>query len=87
MPSSSTSVAARGLVGVERLGLASRAVEREHQLAAQPLAQRVLGDQRLELADQLSVAAERELGVDAPLERQRGAAPRAAPIAACANGS
>ena len=42
----------RLLVGLERLGLAARAVEREHQLAAQALAQRVLVDQRLELADE-----------------------------------
>ena len=61
---------ARVAVDVERLGLATRAVEREHELAAQALAQRVLGDQRLELADELGVAAERELGVDALLERR-----------------
>ena len=39
--------AARVLVGLQRVGLAVAAVEREHQLAAQPLAVRVLGDQRL----------------------------------------
>ena len=33
-------------VGLERLRLPARAVEREHQLAAQALRQRVLGDQR-----------------------------------------
>ena len=36
----------------------------------QPLAQRVLGDERLELADELRVAAEREVGVDPLLERR-----------------
>ena len=41
--------APRVLVGLQRVGLAVGAVEREHQLGAQPLAVRVLGDQRLEL--------------------------------------
>ena len=38
-------VAPRAVDG-ERVGLAARAVEREHQLAAQPLAQRMLADER-----------------------------------------
>ena len=46
------------------------AVEREHQLRAQPLTMRVLGDQRLELADEVGVAAEREVGLDPLLERR-----------------
>ena len=50
--------AACGLVGVQRLRLAAAPVEGEHQLAAQALAQRVLGDERLELARQLGVAAQ-----------------------------
>ena len=54
---------------VERLRLAARAVQREHQLAAQALAQRMLGDQRLELGDQLAVLAEREPGLDVVLDR------------------
>ena len=33
--------------GVERLGLATGPVEREHELGVQPLAVRVLGDERL----------------------------------------
>ena len=56
-------------VGRQRLRLPARAVEREHQLAAQALRQRVLGDQELELADELAGAAESEVGVDAILER------------------
>ena len=63
---------AGGAVGGERLGLAPVAVERRHQLRPQPLAQRVLADEALEVADQPPVAAERELGLDAQLER-RGA--------------
>ena len=41
---------ARVLVGLQRVGLAVGAVEREHQLRPQALAVGVLGDQRLELA-------------------------------------
>src|SRR5581483_11538909 len=48
---------ASALVGVEGLGLASRAIESEHELTAKALAQRVLRDQRLQLAGQLRVAA------------------------------
>ena len=48
---------ARRPVRVERLGLAARAVEREHQLGAERLAQRVLGDERLQLPDELGRAA------------------------------
>jgi hypothetical protein len=47
---------ARVLVGVERLGLATGAVQRRHQVPAQALPERVLGDERLEFADQLAVA-------------------------------
>ena len=57
------------MVRLQRLGLTPRSVEREHQLAPQALPQRVLRDQRLELADELSAAAELEVGVDPLLER------------------
>jgi hypothetical protein len=40
----------------------------EHQLAAQPLAQRQACDERLELADQSGVAPEREVGFDPVLQ-------------------
>src|SRR5262249_34454638 len=56
------------LVGVERLGLASRAVEREHQRQPQALAQRMLGHQRLELSDELDVVATLEVAVDPLLQ-------------------
>ena len=69
-PELARQLAPRRPVGLQRLGLARRAVQREHQLAAQPLAQRVLGDQRLELADELRVPAGGEVGVDALLERR-----------------
>jgi len=60
--------APRGVVRVERLGLAARVVEREHQLDAQPLPQRVLPDERLQLGDELGVATAGELRVDPVLE-------------------
>ena len=63
-------LALRLAVGAERLGLPAGAIEREHQLAAQPLAQRMLGDERVELADQLRVPARGEIGVDPLLERR-----------------
>ena len=56
-------------VGLERLGLPAAAVQREHQLRAEPLPQRVARDQRAQLRDQLGVTTEREVGVDAQLER------------------
>ena len=58
---------ARILVGVKRLRLPTRPVQRRHQIPPQALAERVLGDQRLELSDQLVVAPEDEVGVDPEL--------------------
>ena len=57
------------LVRLQRLGLTPGPVERQHQLAPQPLPQRVLGHKRLHLADEIRVTAEREIGLDALLER------------------
>jgi hypothetical protein len=53
----------------ERLGLPARAVERAHERGGESLAQRMLVDERLELADELGVTAEREVGVEPPLQR------------------
>ena len=47
---------------------APEAVEGEHLLTPQPLAERMASDERLELARELGVAAEREIGVDPLLE-------------------
>ncbi len=69
-PSSLVEARAEVPVGGERVRLAAEPVEREHLLAAQALAQRVLGDQRLELARERRVLAAREVGLDALLERQ-----------------
>ena len=57
------------LVHLQRLPLATGPVQRHHQLTAKALAERMALDERLELADQLVVASEREVGVDPLLER------------------
>src|SRR5205085_7206732 len=59
---------AAGAVGGERLGLPAGAVERDHELPAELLAQRLLLDERLELGDEPLVPAELELGLDPRLE-------------------
>ena len=56
-------------VGVERLRLPSRPVERQHQLRAKALPQRVPLDQLLELADHGAVLTGRERVVDGELAR------------------
>jgi hypothetical protein len=60
---------ARGLVGLERIRLAPGAIEGEHQLCVQPLAQRMPGGERLEPTDDSGVLAGGEVGVDPLLER------------------
>ena len=54
---------------LERVRLAAGAVERQHQLPAQPLAQRVLGHERAQLADQVGGVAARQLGRQPLLDR------------------
>ena len=56
-------------VGLERVGLPAAAIEREHQLSPEPLAERMPRDQRLELAHEPRVHAEQQVGVDAILDR------------------
>ena len=70
-------LAAGGSVGVERLGLARRPVERQHQLVAQALPEWMSGDQALELASKPRVATTSEVGVDPLLGRRPAPAPRA----------
>ena len=55
-------------VDLQRLRLPPRAVEGEHELSAQALAQRVFTDERLELGDDVLVSCQREIGFDALLE-------------------
>ena len=54
-------------VGLECVGLPASAIERQHQLAVQALAQRMLGDQALQLGDQLGVPTRCQVGLDARL--------------------
>ena len=61
--------AARVPVDVERLRLPPRAVEREHELGAEALAERVGGDELLQLADDVRMPAEGEIRLDPALER------------------
>ena len=61
----------------QRVGLPTGAVQREHQQPAEPLAQRMRGDELLELDDCSLVAAELELEVEPLLDRRRAAAPTA----------
>ena len=60
--------AAHAVVSFKRFRLPSRAVQRKHQLAVEPLPERVFGDERLELGHELDVAAERQLRFDPRLE-------------------
>ena len=56
------------LVGLQGLGLAPGAVQGEHQLPAQSLAQRMAGDEGLELGDDLTLTPEREIRLDPLLD-------------------
>ena len=62
---------ARGAVRGERIGLPPRPVEREHLLRSEALAVRVLHHERVQLMDQVGVAAERQVRVDPILERSQ----------------
>ena len=69
MPRLSRSTSRDPVVLGERVRLAPGPVQRQHELAAQPLAQRMAGHERVQLGDQRAVAAELKLGVDAVLDR------------------
>jgi hypothetical protein len=58
-------------VRLERVGLAAGAVERQHQPAVQPLAQRMLGYQSLQLRHELRVTPGAQLGLESRLERDQ----------------
>src|SRR4051794_40857539 len=70
--SSPSSVASslRASIRFERLRLAARPVEREHQLGTQALAERMRTHEAVELGDELRVAAADEVGVDPLFERR-----------------
>ena len=62
-------VLAAVLVHLQRLRLATRPVQGQHQLTAEALAERMALDEGLQLPDQLAVAAQSEIRVDPLLER------------------
>ena len=59
---------AERLKGVERLSVSAAAVKSQHELASEALAERVAADERFELGDELRVASEDKLRIDALLE-------------------
>ena len=61
--------APRLLERLERVGLAAAAVERQHQLPPQPLAEGVVRERRTERRRQLAMLAEREPDLEVLLER------------------
>ena len=61
----------RRTVDLQGFGLSSGAVEREHQLAAGPLAQRMRCDECLELGHDAVVAPEHKLRLEAVLQRRQ----------------
>ncbi len=63
-------------VSLERVGLAPAAVQREHELSAQTLAQRMQRDQLPQLGHELAVRSDREIRFDAQLDARPGAARR-----------
>ncbi len=63
--------AARRLVGVERVALAAAAVEAQHQLPLEALAERVLRRQGLQLPGERRMPAAGEVGVEAALQRDQ----------------
>ena len=65
----------RRAVDRQRFRLAARAVQREHQLTSQPFAQRTRRNERCELADQLRMPAECEVGLDATLDGRQAKLP------------
>jgi hypothetical protein len=63
---------ARGAVELQRIGLATGAVEGKHEEGAQTLLERVRRHERFQLADELRVAPELEVDLD-PLQQRREA--------------
>ena len=59
---------ASGSVGLQRLGLAPGAVQRQHAQSPQPFAQRMLRDQGVELGRDLVLAAAVQVGLNTVLD-------------------
>src|SRR5262249_3011947 len=58
-------------VGFQRRRLAAAAIERQHQLSAQRLPKRVPADKRLQLADHIGMAPERQFDFEPLLDRRQ----------------
>ena len=56
---------------MQRVRLPTTAIQRQHQLAPQPLTKPIRGNQRLQLRHQLVMAARRQVGVDPILQRRQ----------------
>jgi hypothetical protein len=63
--------AAAVVVCRERLGLASRAIESDHQLATKTLAERMFRNEGLELADDVGMSARHEISFDPAVETRK----------------
>ena len=61
-------IPARVPEGGQRVGLTAGAVQRQHEQAAQPLPQRMVGDEVPQFRDQVGVIADREVKLDAFLQ-------------------
>jgi hypothetical protein len=57
------------LVNLEGLCLPSSAVQREHQMTAESLTERMFGNEGLQIADHLGALSQGEIGFDSALER------------------
>ena len=60
---------ARTVIRAKGVGLATRAIQRDHQLTVQPFSQAMLGNKSLKLDDESSVHTERQVRVDAIFQR------------------
>ncbi len=70
-PELAVEIGPRLLVPLERVGLTAGAVQREHELRPQTLAQRLLEHERFELGHERGMAAESKVGLDPQLERRQ----------------
>jgi hypothetical protein len=66
--------------GLEGIRLPARAVQRQHQLAPQPLPERMPGYQPLQLPDQPAMGPQGEIGLDAVLQRGQAQRLQAGPF-------
>ena len=58
-------------ISPQRIGLATAAIEREHQLCVRPLTPRMLAGELLQLTDQLGMPPRGEVGLDAKFQGRK----------------